>query len=626
MYLRQYSKLPFYDGFEMFRRLKMLNPRQHNPLIYAVRPPETNLGYPLREEVNDTENQKVLNKLMHRYPDLKYAPLVKEGLGENQNEGSLFRFLKLFNTLRKKGYHFDKAFEKAEMAFQAKMQRKIDQTKIANNLAITNQARSFMTLAQQEIEFEQRLKRDRLLRDLKIQEFEKNSPLDPETQALMDNYKKSLIKVVHHDDKPEETTHKQDEETFTERATNVFNCYYNRVATQDKLNGLSDKQILQNIRQSPSKIKNRLRKYLKVLQHYNVTLDDDAEFQIPEDVPENLRYQLEKGLFYITKLYDDIDFEYSHHEHLDTLQQELEERLKEQKQNRPQVNEDAEFAIKKVLQDANIKAQNTYSLFETPDERLARLQIKWLYRKIDEYTLVKLKHEDQSEEAQKIIDEKIDKLSNQAQKLVENLRVMKLELEYQSFAKTGKQLFQEHAVLLRDKELFVDANKLQMNDIDIYFKIPVDQRRLTQAGQVNDDIIHNLIKVQNLKSHVARLNHDDLENRVSDSSLKDETAEILKKKILAQFKLLHLAKKEQLKGKTEEDQILESKEDDFSIDDEAFNDNISDNLEELQKRQREARLEFEKEKALEAKQKEDELKSQQAIKGQKGSKKKKAKK
>jgi hypothetical protein len=59
------------------------------------------------------------------------------------------------------------------------MQRKIDQTNIANNLAITNQARSFMTLAQQEIEYESRLKRDRLLRDMKIKEFEEKSPLDP---------------------------------------------------------------------------------------------------------------------------------------------------------------------------------------------------------------------------------------------------------------------------------------------------------------------------------------------------------------------------------------------------------------------------------------------------------------
>ncbi|CAK77264.1 unnamed protein product (macronuclear) [Paramecium tetraurelia] len=244
----------------------------------------------------------------------------------------------------------------------------------------------------------------------------------------------------------------------------------------------------------------------------------------------------------------------------------------------------------------------------------------------DEYTLFKLKKEDQSGESQQLIDEKIEKLGNQAQKLVDNLRRMKLELEYESFAKTGKQLFQEHAVLLKDKELFVDANKLQMNDIDIYFKIPVDQRRLTQAGQVNDDIIHNLIKVQNLKSHVARLNHDDLENRVGDSSLKDETAEILKKKILAQYKLLYLAKKQQLKGMTEEDKFKESQEEEISLDDEAFSENIADNLDELRRKQREARLEFEKEKALEAKQKEDELKSQQAIKGQKGSKKKKAKK
>lgn len=46
----------------------------------------------------------------------------------------------------------------------------------------------------------------------------------------MENYRKALIKVANHDDKPVETDHKQDEEIFEKRAQNVFNCYYHRVA------------------------------------------------------------------------------------------------------------------------------------------------------------------------------------------------------------------------------------------------------------------------------------------------------------------------------------------------------------------------------------------------------------
>lgn len=57
----------------------------------------------------------------------------------------------------------------------------------------------------------------------------------------MQNYRKALIKVASHEDVPEETDHKQDEEIFEKRAQNVFNCYYRRVAAQDKMNGLSDK-------------------------------------------------------------------------------------------------------------------------------------------------------------------------------------------------------------------------------------------------------------------------------------------------------------------------------------------------------------------------------------------------
>jgi hypothetical protein len=57
----------------------------------------------------------------------------------------------------------------------------------------------------------------------------------------------------------------------------MFNQYYSRAATQDKLSNLTDSEITMFVRDSPSKMKKRLNKIVKELDKNGVRLDDRGE-------------------------------------------------------------------------------------------------------------------------------------------------------------------------------------------------------------------------------------------------------------------------------------------------------------------------------------------------------------
>lgn len=66
----------------------------------------------------------------------------------------------------KKGYTMRKAFEIVEAKFQEKMNRKMDQTLISRGLAIGNRARSLLSIYQQQVEYESKLKMLRTKREV----------------------------------------------------------------------------------------------------------------------------------------------------------------------------------------------------------------------------------------------------------------------------------------------------------------------------------------------------------------------------------------------------------------------------------------------------------------------------
>lgn len=59
----------------------------------------------------------------------------------------------------------------------------------------------------------------------------------------------------------------------------MFNLFYERAAIKDRLDGLTDKEIKNQIRDSPSKIKKRTRKLRKKLEKLGVTLNSNGSIE-----------------------------------------------------------------------------------------------------------------------------------------------------------------------------------------------------------------------------------------------------------------------------------------------------------------------------------------------------------
>ena len=57
----------------------------------------------------------------------------------------------------------------------------------------------------------------------------------------------------------------------------MFKLYYQHAATQDQLSYLTDSEIKDFIRDSPSKLKRRMKKLLTLLDKYEITLLDSGE-------------------------------------------------------------------------------------------------------------------------------------------------------------------------------------------------------------------------------------------------------------------------------------------------------------------------------------------------------------
>jgi hypothetical protein len=95
----------------------------------------------------------------------------------------------------------------------------------------------------------------------------------------------------------------------------MFNQYYSRAATQDKLSNLTDSEITMFVRDSPSKMKKRLNKIVKELDKNGVRLDDRGEVvwgQMSKLVVDKLK---SNPMVKIALMERDLSYEFPHHEH-----------------------------------------------------------------------------------------------------------------------------------------------------------------------------------------------------------------------------------------------------------------------------------------------------------------------
>jgi hypothetical protein len=122
---------------------------QENPEALQYRP------HHQKRYVDKDLDTKLIENLFLKYPDLKYEPVSQNTYpGREFNTFSYaYAFINEQKKLIKQGYTASKAFEITEQKYHEKMQRKLDQSLLSRGLAMSNRARSFMNVYQQQSEY-----------------------------------------------------------------------------------------------------------------------------------------------------------------------------------------------------------------------------------------------------------------------------------------------------------------------------------------------------------------------------------------------------------------------------------------------------------------------------------------
>ncbi len=99
---------------------------------------------------------------------------------------------------------------------------------------------------------------------------------------------------------------------FLDRTQRLMRQHQQRSHIHDGLKQLTNEEIIGKMREGPRKLKHHARGFLKVLNKYGVTLDDDANPILSHIQDENIRKYLERkeSLVRVTLMQADLEFEY----------------------------------------------------------------------------------------------------------------------------------------------------------------------------------------------------------------------------------------------------------------------------------------------------------------------------
>ncbi|CAI2359690.1 unnamed protein product [Moneuplotes crassus] len=310
--------------------------------------------------------REALQKFYKRYPDVKYS-IARDapGLVGKRPENPALLFIEKQMKLMDKGYSENKAFEILEKEMAEKLEVQRDENRILRGFAINNRARSYLNYSQQLSEAEGKAKVDQLDRDLPkylyqqqkwdimakeqgtmeenqrqlienrgsiINETFKN--LDYTTESAEqyfsqyvptsklefpfehDNYQPATYEVVKH------AYNMKDKESlievhdgFINRAESLIKAHKYRASLADGLKGLSDREIIQKVREVPTRIKKNSKSLVKKLEKMNVRLNDDGSVNYSQVPYPHVVKSLQKmeGVVKIALMHKDLEFEYPQH-------------------------------------------------------------------------------------------------------------------------------------------------------------------------------------------------------------------------------------------------------------------------------------------------------------------------
>lgn len=324
---------------------------------------------------------------------------------------------------------------------------------------------------------------------------------------------------------------------FLRNTKNLFRAYYKRAAAFDKLSGLRNDQIVQQLITSPKKIKKYTRDLRKQLHKYNIKLDAQGEVDYSECPHSHVVEKLKANPYVkIALMLEDLKFEFPYLEiqqqlarkiksefqiHQDKAQKEYEqseeykeikeeERLERERIEAMQSAYDKDFGfrytdvVEKKKATGNEDEPNaeelearkakygelleterdlfedpaTFKLFETIQEKRHRLEKKWLQSRLS--ALEGGVDKPTFEEQQELVNQAIDKL-----------RRVKYRVDQIATKNAQKLFFDEHNVFGRD-EILIDMHD-SYEKVEQYLKQPEQVRKSTPRDEAIDDTITRMM-------------------------------------------------------------------------------------------------------------------------------------
>lgn len=99
---------------------------------------------------------------------------------------------------------------------------------------------------------------------------------------------------------------------FLDRTEKLLRIHHQRSHIHDGLKHLTDRQLIQKVREAPTKLKRQAKTFLKKLARYGAELDDAGELDLSNVKEENVVKYLKKNeqLVKLTLMQADLEFEY----------------------------------------------------------------------------------------------------------------------------------------------------------------------------------------------------------------------------------------------------------------------------------------------------------------------------
>lgn len=406
--------------------------------------------------------------------------------------------------------------------YQEYIEEKKANLRIVNNLKVTNGFRSLLDVYQQKAEYESRLKVQRMERDLELKDFLQNNE--------MPDYER-YVRVVNQD-KGEDSKRETEKEMFSEffsRSKNLLDMYYKDVYNRDQLESLTDKELIYSIKETPTKIKKQANKIFTLLEANNIKVDEEGNMDFSECKNEKVRLRLQNNpLVKYAIMNRDLDYGFTHletrREQGDQIRRDImvmrsqdakreEEETREQRELelRMQVSQseidklldfntaggsqkglsdegtsDKHLNPVDLIEGTEYRLDRTGAFIESFQERMLRLERKWLFSRGARSGDVEQETEEEFQKRLETITQKI--------------RRIKLQLERQAIGEAQSRLFEEHSQLSNDELL---TEQVPIERLLNYYSLPVDQRQPGLAEDIDFSTIKGLVRRRELVEDLA---------------------------------------------------------------------------------------------------------------------------